>query len=114
MMPKLKMCKRSHPKEAAAYAKLKRALAEKYSVDRDAYTLEKNNYIEGIVKSARQHFDQSFFIHRSYLIEHDLSLFTLERCTDPCRVFSACCCHRSDDDRSDVPGPQKSIASSQP
>jgi GrpB-like predicted nucleotidyltransferase (UPF0157 family) len=45
---------RSHPKEAAAYAKMKRALAEKYSDDRDAYTSEKNNYIEGIVKLALQ------------------------------------------------------------
>jgi len=48
---------RSHPKEATAYAKLKRAIAKKYSDDRDAYTLEKNSYIEGIVKIALKESD---------------------------------------------------------
>lgn len=50
-----------------------------------------------------QHFDQSFFIHSSYLVEHNLPFFSLKRCADPRWVLPACCCHWSDDDCPDKP-----------
>ena len=48
---------RCHPDEAAIYGQLKRALAEKFSEDRDAYALGKNNYIETIIRIASQEYE---------------------------------------------------------
>jgi GrpB-like predicted nucleotidyltransferase (UPF0157 family) len=40
---------RAHPKEAAAYARLKAALAAKYRFDRDGYTRAKTAFIRGLL-----------------------------------------------------------------
>jgi GrpB-like predicted nucleotidyltransferase (UPF0157 family) len=48
---------RCHLDEAVTYGKLKRALAEKFSEDRDAYALGKNDYIESIIKTASQEYE---------------------------------------------------------
>lgn len=48
---------RCHPDEAATYGQLKRALAEKYSEDRDAYALGKNDYIESVIRTASQEYE---------------------------------------------------------
>ena len=48
---------RCHPDEAATYGQLKRALAEKFIEDRDAYALGKNNYIETIIRIASQEYE---------------------------------------------------------
>lgn len=48
---------RCHPDEVVAYGQLKRALAEKFSEDRDAYALGKNNYIESIIRTASQEYE---------------------------------------------------------
>ena len=43
---------RSHPKDAEDYARLKHSLAGKFSVDRDAYTHAKTDFIEEILQRA--------------------------------------------------------------
>ena len=48
---------RCHPDEAATYGQLKRALAEKFIEDRDAYALGKNSYIENIIRIASQEYE---------------------------------------------------------
>lgn len=48
---------RRHPDETLAYGKLKRSLAEKFSDNRDAYALGKNNYIENIIGTASQEYE---------------------------------------------------------
>ena len=46
-----------HPDEALAYGQLKKALAEKFSEDREAYVLGKNSYIENIIRAASQEYE---------------------------------------------------------
>jgi GrpB-like predicted nucleotidyltransferase (UPF0157 family) len=41
---------RTHPKDAEAYSNLKRELARKFSLDREAYTQAKTNFIEQILR----------------------------------------------------------------
>ncbi len=41
---------RTHPKDAEDYSRLKRSLAGKFSVDRDAYTHAKTDFIEDILR----------------------------------------------------------------
>ena len=48
---------RSHSDAAATYGRLKRTLAEKYRENRDAYTLEKSDYIERIIGAASREFE---------------------------------------------------------
>ncbi len=45
---------RAHPEEAAAYARLKRALAEAYRHDRDAYTDAKTGFVKRVTRLARE------------------------------------------------------------
>lgn len=45
------LCK--HPDEAACYAQLKRDLAQRFSSDRDAYTMGKTEYIKSVMEKAR-------------------------------------------------------------
>jgi GrpB-like predicted nucleotidyltransferase (UPF0157 family) len=45
---------RQHSDEAARYAELKRHLAERYPIDREAYTSSKAKYIESVMQKARQ------------------------------------------------------------
>lgn len=45
---------RQHPDEAANYAQLKSDLARSYSLDREAYTAGKTDYIESVMQKARQ------------------------------------------------------------
>ena len=44
---------RAHPKEAAAYQRLKQRLAAKHRADREAYTDGKSDYVEAIMRKAR-------------------------------------------------------------
>jgi GrpB-like predicted nucleotidyltransferase (UPF0157 family) len=46
---------RQHPDEAANYVRLKYDLAQLYSLDREAYTAGKTDYIESVMQKARQH-----------------------------------------------------------
>jgi GrpB-like predicted nucleotidyltransferase (UPF0157 family) len=46
------LCK--HSDEAARYAQLKRYLAQRFSSDREAYTMGKAEYIESVMQKARQ------------------------------------------------------------
>lgn len=50
---------RSHPKDANAYAILKRELARKFGSDRDAYTQTKSKFVEEILRRADQESKQS-------------------------------------------------------
>ena len=43
---------RKHPKDAEDYARLKRCLAGKFSIDRDAYTQAKTDFIQEILRRA--------------------------------------------------------------
>jgi GrpB-like predicted nucleotidyltransferase (UPF0157 family) len=43
---------RSHPAEAAAYAALKRTLAERFGADRDGYSLAKSDFVLGVLTGA--------------------------------------------------------------
>jgi len=61
------------------------------------------NTAGGRIIDFSQHSDQSSFIHRSYPVEHDLSLFALKGSTHPRWISPACRCHRSDDDCPDMP-----------
>ncbi|MBD2100884.1 GrpB family protein [Leptolyngbya sp. FACHB-261] len=45
---------RAHPEEAQCYAALKRGLAAHFQTDREGYTEAKNEYIQTIMKRARQ------------------------------------------------------------
>lgn len=45
---------RTHPSEAAAYADLKRGLAAKFRLDRDAYNRGKAHFVENILRRAGQ------------------------------------------------------------
>lgn len=44
---------RRHPKEAAEYVRLKRNLSGRFSIDHEAYTDAKTEFIEGILRRAR-------------------------------------------------------------
>ena len=44
---------RQHPKDAAEYARLKRNLSGRFSIDREAYTEAKTEFIEEILRRAR-------------------------------------------------------------
>jgi GrpB-like predicted nucleotidyltransferase (UPF0157 family) len=48
---------RCHPDEVVAYGQLKRALAGKFSEDRDGYALGKHGYIESVIKTASQEYE---------------------------------------------------------
>lgn len=45
---------RKHPEEAARYAQLKYHLVQRFSSDREAYTMSKAEYIESVMQKARQ------------------------------------------------------------
>ena len=45
---------RKHPDEAARYAQLKYYLAQRFSIDREAYTMGKAEYIESVMQKARR------------------------------------------------------------
>jgi len=44
---------RRHPMDAAEYGRLKRNLSGRFSIDREAYTEAKTDFIEGILRRAR-------------------------------------------------------------
>jgi GrpB-like predicted nucleotidyltransferase (UPF0157 family) len=50
---------RSHPKDADAYAILKREVASKFGSDRDVYTQTKGKFVEEILRRAGQESKQS-------------------------------------------------------
>ncbi len=45
---------RKHPQEAQEYSKLKQDLLKKYELDREKYTESKSNFVERILKKAKQ------------------------------------------------------------
>ena len=45
---------RQHPGEAAGHEALKHQLAQRFSTDREAYTVGKGDYIEAVMHKARQ------------------------------------------------------------
>ncbi|MCK5141597.1 MAG: GrpB family protein, partial [Candidatus Heimdallarchaeota archaeon] len=45
---------RKHPQEAQKYSKLKQVLLKKYELDREKYTTEKSEFIEEIIKKAKE------------------------------------------------------------
>lgn len=45
---------RKHPQESALYAQLKYHLAQRFSSEREAYTMSKAEYIESVMQKARQ------------------------------------------------------------
>jgi GrpB-like predicted nucleotidyltransferase (UPF0157 family) len=46
---------RNHPEDAQRYEALKRDLAEKFAVDREAYTQSKTGFIQGVLRTIRPH-----------------------------------------------------------
>jgi GrpB-like predicted nucleotidyltransferase (UPF0157 family) len=47
---------RSHPKDASAYAALKRNLVHKFATDREAYNQGKTEFVSQILRRAGQDF----------------------------------------------------------
>jgi GrpB-like predicted nucleotidyltransferase (UPF0157 family) len=51
---------RRHPSHAEEYARLKRSLSGRFSIDRDAYTQAKSEFIEGVLRRARVEIPELF------------------------------------------------------
>jgi GrpB-like predicted nucleotidyltransferase (UPF0157 family) len=45
---------REHPEEAFRYAELKRYLAQQFSINREAYTKGKTEFVQSIMQKVRQ------------------------------------------------------------
>jgi len=54
---------RSHPEDARAYELLKRSLAERFGIDREAYTLAKTDFIQTILRRAEPVASEHFSRH---------------------------------------------------